>query len=92
MVGLNGYVLGLSAPAGGTGDILAIERPDRKSVPQEIPSLYAPDKDWTMLLKLFAYKFIRFIQIHLYVVFFAIFLHFYFIMIVTGPIGARGCV
>ena len=47
MVGLNGYVLGLSAPAGGTGDILAIERPDRKSVPQEIPSLYAPDEDWT---------------------------------------------
>jgi len=38
MVGLNGDDWELSVPAGGTGVILAIERPDHKSVPQVIPS------------------------------------------------------
>jgi len=92
MVGLNDYVLGLSAPAGGTGDVLAIERPDRKSVPREIPSWYAPDGDWTILLKLFfPNKPIKFIQIHQYVTFFDVSLLFYSIILVTSPIGTRVC-
>jgi len=93
MVGLNDYILGISAPAGGTGDIPAIERPDHKSVPQEIPSWYAPDEDWTILLKLFfPNKPTKFIQIHQYVTFFDVSLLFYSIILVTGLIGRRVCV